>query len=396
MSSKNLRDQLGPVKQAVLKTNVPANPGSWLKDAVDHINISRYSESPVGRALNLDNVRHWNHPVLGPFRSLNTLWFFLKAKYKTDAIRSLSGHELKNFVAKRCGGQVGRVPNFRAIILHSAYLRLKACPDILAEFVKSTLPFDCYRTMESGVRVRFEHSMWFAGGHEEIRAALKENREPNFNHLIDSVGELYDGVLKELAPVADPAALKAASAALEKTEVNKKSKKKPQPQAAAVPDVSNIASKIKDIDAGSHLTVSPAVVEVEVAPVVEVLDAAAEGLPVPEAEVDPVDQEAAADETFALVEPEPAVVVPEDAEVKVQVEEAAPTNALQAALMSSGLAVEPEATANAASVETAEEPTPVVKEQVPEAQVENNDGEAGYVAPAAAGRYAVGEDEVTA
>ena len=198
----SFKEALRNASPSVRKASLPLNASSWRDDGVDHLNISRYGATNLGRCLNLDHVRYWEHPVLGPFRSLNSLWFFLRSKHKVDAIRNLTGSELKTFVDKRCGGFGGPfVANFRAVILDSAYQRLKESPDILEELKKSELPFDCYRTLASGIRIRFDHSTWLVAGYEEIRQAVKENREPCFRYAMDRPGEdLYAGVLRVLIP----------------------------------------------------------------------------------------------------------------------------------------------------------------------------------------------------
>lgn len=241
MSKESLRTQVSKVKKAVLKIRTVHNPGMWKKEGEDHINISKNSETKLGRLLSLDNVRHWEHSLLGPFRSLNSLWFFLKAVHKSDEIRTITGFDLKNFVNRRCGGQVGRIPHFQAVILESAYQRVLYCPDIAAAILESDLPFDCYRVVPaSGVCVRFEHSTWLTRGYEEIREALKENREPNFNSFRDQeAGGIYDAVLKMVSPNHEVLAKQAQAARVTPEKPKKKPGEKP-----AVYD----ASKITNID----------------------------------------------------------------------------------------------------------------------------------------------------
>lgn len=201
MSNDDIKKQLKKVKNAVLRTRIPENAGMWKGEGVDHINIGRSSSILLGRMLGLDFVRQWKHPLLGQFRTLNSLWYFLKASNKSDAIRGMAGFELKNFVSQRCGGMTTVVPNFRAVIADSAYQRVKACPEIAAELINSELPFDCYNMLHSGVCTRFEHSGWFTGCYEEIRRALKEDRAPNFRYLHDAkADDIYEKVLDIVSP----------------------------------------------------------------------------------------------------------------------------------------------------------------------------------------------------
>lgn len=232
------KDQLEQLLPNLHKTKMPANASAWLKDGVDHINITRGSDSKLGQMLSLDYARHWNHPILGPFQSLNTLWFFLRAKHKTDAIRDMHGNALKSFIERRCGGTAGFIANFRAVMMDSAYQRIKSCPEIAKALFESTLPFDCYRTIpESGIRIRFKHSLWFVGGYEEIRKALQEGRDPDFKLLMDNPKDaketLYNGAVKALAPSATPEAIAEAEAALAASEAGKKKKKRPKQESGS-------------------------------------------------------------------------------------------------------------------------------------------------------------------
>lgn len=222
-TKKSMREQLDGIRKNVKQTSrrnknksnkpnngnterssqVAANVNRLGDDGVDHINLFRDGKTDVGRLLCLDHVRSWEHEILGPFRSLNTLMYFLRAKHRTDLIRTMVGSELHSFVQTRCGGFGDRIPYFREIILDSIWRRVKVFNDLSAALTKSTLPFDCYRENEVGLRFRFGHSPWLILGYEEIRRALKEGREPNFRRIADyrpaDVG-LYDPILEELMP----------------------------------------------------------------------------------------------------------------------------------------------------------------------------------------------------
>lgn len=204
--SKTFQEQLKNFKPATIATvagvTLPFSANSWVKDGVDHINVSRRGASQLGKALNLDYVRNWEHKVLGPFRSLNSLWFFLRAKNRSDKIRAIVGTGLRTFVDSECGGFGEHLPNFRAMILDSMYLRILDCPEIKAQMIKSVLPFDSYRENESGIRIRYDSTRWIIDGYEIIRKALKEDIEPDFSKIIGktevSAEELYLPILKQL------------------------------------------------------------------------------------------------------------------------------------------------------------------------------------------------------
>lgn len=104
---KSPREQLLDVRSALVggqKPRIPTNASSWEADGVDHINISRYGKTPLGKMLDMDHIRNFEHPLLGPFKTMNSLWFFLRARQPNDHIRVLNNPELRGFVFNSCGG----------------------------------------------------------------------------------------------------------------------------------------------------------------------------------------------------------------------------------------------------------------------------------------------------
>lgn len=188
------REQLKNVRAALVSRGVgsgfPFTPAGWKKEGEDHINISTSSSEVLGRMLSIRNTIPFTHPVLGDFSSLNSLWYFIRAKNPCDELRSYSNFaQMKYFFKTNCGGERLHVPMFRAMILHSCYVRILQNEDLTHRMIQSKLPFDSYSIIrESGLPQRFEYTLWFVRGHEEIRKALQERREPDFK-------EFYDGKL---------------------------------------------------------------------------------------------------------------------------------------------------------------------------------------------------------
>lgn len=293
-TSKNFKQKNNAMSDALTTAGIPTRksvqapafnktPGRWMKDGVDHINIGRKAATALGRMLDFDHVRSFDHPVLGPFRCINSIWFMLRAKYKSDAIRNLTGIELKKFVVDRCGGYGPRIRNFRAIIMHSAWLRIKGSKELTNMMIDSTLPFDYYRTVEpSGIRFQIEFAEWVVPAYEAIRKALKENTEPDLEFLRDTRGvDIYEHAIDELRPKYDEETIRQAEAKLleekkerqrrEKEAARLKQKQKQEAKANEVPAEAEIiplfdSSKISDIDAGATLHVE---VEAVMEPVVE-------------------------------------------------------------------------------------------------------------------------------
>jgi hypothetical protein len=97
----------------------------------------------------------------------------------------MTGKSLQDFVTMLTRQNV---VNFRAIIMDANYQKVKQYPEIQQAMVESVLPFDCYYVYkrETSIPIRTNFASWVIDGFEEIRKALKEQREPNFSALKDT------------------------------------------------------------------------------------------------------------------------------------------------------------------------------------------------------------------
>jgi len=165
---------------------LPMNASQWGRDGEDHININSQANTEIGKYLSIRAIKRFDHPILGHFVSLNSVWSFAKARNHADKIRTLENpFKLREFM-RACGGEHHSVINFRVILLHTAYLRLLTNPSMMHALIHSELPFDSYTVLGSGLRQRNDYSSWFCRGYEEIRRALKEQTEPNLRSFFDS------------------------------------------------------------------------------------------------------------------------------------------------------------------------------------------------------------------
>lgn len=193
------RTDLTTLKIQISKGNMPNSPNSWKHDGFDHINIGPRSTTKLGRILDFDHIRRFEHPKLGRFSTILGLWHYIAAKEPDEAYRDLVAGSLRKYRHENKAKPVN-VPNLRAILMHSAYLKIKASRSDTKELVESTLPFDCYRVLDSGLRERLSFSIWTAGGYEVIREALRNNTDPDFSYLLDEPGDMYEPLLKRILP----------------------------------------------------------------------------------------------------------------------------------------------------------------------------------------------------
>jgi len=223
MAQKSLYDELVRIKKARLKNseydnNKQSRSGfrdnrrfnnepeymkpfkdvmSLLGDGVDHINVWTGAETDLGMVLDHAGPLPLNHHVFGFFDNMTSFWFYLQSVERDDRIRRMTPQAAFKF-SKKLTFQ--KVLNFKAIIADSNWQRIKSKPILMNLLKKSTLPFDAYMVNpETGFRTRPAFFGWLVWSFEEIRRAVKEDREPNFNEIMDRKdSDIYDFAVRHL------------------------------------------------------------------------------------------------------------------------------------------------------------------------------------------------------
>jgi len=184
----SMSDMLASVKnKIVVKKDDIKDPSSSPmllgKDGEDHINIWESGDTELGQLLSHRSRIPLRHNIFGKFVNIESFWHYIRSKERDDRIRTMGGQKLHAFAKKLTDC---RVVNFKAIIMDANWQRVSSNLDLVTNICDSSLPFDCYYVnRHSGVRVRPTFFKWFIQGYEEIRKALKESREPNFQFLLD-------------------------------------------------------------------------------------------------------------------------------------------------------------------------------------------------------------------
>lgn len=175
-------------------------------DGQDHINIYINGATELGRGLTHSARLPLVHSIFGRFDSMQSFWEYIRSEERDDRLRNLHGERLRRMVKKLTPA---KVRNFRAIIMDANYQKIKQHPELVKALIASEQPFDCwYRyNRENGVQARPGYAHWLIWGFEEIRTALKEGREPDFDELMESrkVGLFDDVVAKQPEQTAKPA-----------------------------------------------------------------------------------------------------------------------------------------------------------------------------------------------
>lgn len=203
MKNKSHRDQLREIRGALLVSNVqkdiPTHPSAWVKDGEDHINVSKNGNTDLGRWLSTSYAFDFNHPVLANFRSMDNLSAFIRMSTFDDRVRTQGNFGKVREMVQAAGGYLKNMVNYRAIMIHSLYLRALANERLLHQLITSSLPFDSYTQQEgTGLRQRFEPLIFMVAGLRDIREALKNRRELTKRSLHVDSGEVYEDLMIRL------------------------------------------------------------------------------------------------------------------------------------------------------------------------------------------------------
>lgn len=214
--SKNIKNESSLLEQLLdVRKMVPnrgnysvprfSHPANWTEDGVDHINVSSISKTTLGKLLNTRNSTYFKHPILGNFRTLDNLSAFLRMNNYNDGVRVMDNfRKLRDYV-QEIGGWRKETVNYRALMLHAAYLRILQLPELMKMVMENKLPYDSYMETEgSGVRTRYEPAMFLCRGYEIIADALAARKSLDISPFLDKQPpaasfDLYADLLNELA-----------------------------------------------------------------------------------------------------------------------------------------------------------------------------------------------------
>ena len=180
--SEKLSNVRGQIQRAGFNLPLPDDTGI---DGINHINIWEKAATEFGIILDQYQDTPFEHSLYGYFKSVEGFLHYLRSPTRDDRNRSTSG-----FNAKKLGNKVQfvYVNDFRYMIMNATWQKIINYPAIVKEMKASVLPFDMYSfgSNNSNIRIRPKAAFWMIPGMEEIRKAIKENREPDLNFLLDN------------------------------------------------------------------------------------------------------------------------------------------------------------------------------------------------------------------
>lgn len=157
------------------------NPNTWVKDGVDHINISSYGLTELGQVLKPTSYLSFNHHLLGEFDSVSCFWSYIETGCVSERVRTMLNPDRLLFLKSAVRHDV---KNLLYIILDAMWQRVSQYKLLSETLSETSVPFDSYNLSNfTNVAVRNNCSVFIFKGYEEIRAAIKENKTPSFDGM---------------------------------------------------------------------------------------------------------------------------------------------------------------------------------------------------------------------
>lgn len=182
-------------------------PNNFGVEGEDHINININSKTRLGMLFDPSYRKGLTYPFIGNFKSVSSLWYWIKSRTLDDRIRNLYGIKLMQFVRENKQALHPGVPNFRAIIGYATWLKVQSDPKALVHIqqLPPEIKLLSYHTLSSSkLRICSNYADVIIDVCAEIIDAVKQEREPQFdgfcnNHKHKRLHYL-EGVLKMHLP----------------------------------------------------------------------------------------------------------------------------------------------------------------------------------------------------
>jgi hypothetical protein len=166
-------------------------------DGEHHINIDSYAATQLGKGMHPRASIRFDHPLFGPFGSIEGFWNWYATDERDDRLRTLMTFEMRQFMERNNFRKINPT-DLRFRIMEATWVKIAGHPAMSKDMRESTLPFDIYRPSNedvgndkarSPVRIRPPFANWMIPAFEEIRLALKQNRLPDLFGLLSTVDD---------------------------------------------------------------------------------------------------------------------------------------------------------------------------------------------------------------
>ena len=157
------------------------------EDGEDHVNTASAATTHLGKLLQINAYSPFEHPDLGPFKSLGGLWYYVSTGCEDELFRGLSGYACHS---RGQGVPFREIEGFKFIMAEAAWIKVRQNRNLQAMMYHNELPYKHY-TLVGETRVRQTPSIaaWYVPIIEEIARIVKLNaggeeiHQPDFSFL---------------------------------------------------------------------------------------------------------------------------------------------------------------------------------------------------------------------
>ena len=181
-----------------LKRVFSKNPNLYKQDGSDHIRISPYGKTELGKWLSPEYSRKVTIPHLGEFASVRNLWIWLTTEGHPDQIRSVNPKDLERWVKSTKVKKGDSLPYFTELIGYAKYQQLVQHKPKLED---SGFALLVYQESKEGFRTSMPYEQWYVSMARNAMDAYTNNRKPVFfvdNVEIDIEAYLRNDILEDL------------------------------------------------------------------------------------------------------------------------------------------------------------------------------------------------------
>lgn len=160
-----------------LKKLLQKNPNIFKEEGVDHIRLSPYSNTNIGKWLSPEYNKKITLPVLGEFSSVRNFWVWLTTEGHPDQIRSINPKNLEKWLRENTLKKGKSLKYFTILIGYAKYQQLLKYKPELEDL---DLPLLVYTETKERFRATVSYETWYVALMSNILDAYRNGRKPIF------------------------------------------------------------------------------------------------------------------------------------------------------------------------------------------------------------------------
>jgi len=174
----------------MINLDIHPNP---LEDGITHINTHSKCKTKLGRLLapSASIGEPIEHPLLGPFRTVENLWYYLNTGGNRDQIRNMEPRTARRFL--KLAEKKYSCDNFKELITDATIIKLQSNSYYVNMICENDLPFDHYYLFgPERVPIRPSHCNLYVEILNDVRDILMGKKTHEFVKFKDIHFELLN------------------------------------------------------------------------------------------------------------------------------------------------------------------------------------------------------------